>query len=64
VREKYIGKKILLQKFTCEFGVCGMEVGTDSWGGGVTMPKNTLGLQSSFCVIWLSVRLRVAFPLI
>jgi hypothetical protein len=40
-------KNFLQQKFTCEFGVCGIEVGTVSSGGGVDTPQNTLGLQSS-----------------
>jgi hypothetical protein len=56
--------KNVLQKFTCEFGVCGMEEGTASCGGGVSMPQNILGLQSSFCVTWLLVGFRVGFPLI
>jgi len=58
------GKNFSQQKFTCEFGVCGMEVGTVSWGGGVATPQNILGLQSSLCVIWLFVRFRAGFPLI
>jgi hypothetical protein len=41
------GKNFLQQEFTCEFGVCGIEVGTVSSGGGVDTPQNTLGLQSS-----------------
>jgi hypothetical protein len=59
------GTNILQQKFTCEFGVCGIEVGTvSSGGGGVDTPQNTLGLQSSLGVIWLLGRFRVGLPLI
>jgi len=39
--------KLLTAKVTCEFGVCGIEVGTVSSGGGVDTPQNTLGLHSS-----------------
>jgi hypothetical protein len=41
-----------------------MELGTTSCGGGVSMPQNIPGLQSSFCVIWLLVRFKAVFPLI